>query len=82
MDTEFDLDVTFEEEVDQQLIDSLSQEALLAAIQSLPKELAPAARAILIEKRSFSDVSQDLGIRQPELVRFIHRSKLLITRRL
>ena len=37
---------------------------------------------ILLEKRSYSDVSQELGIRQPELVRAVQRGRAIIARRL
>jgi DNA-binding phage protein len=48
-------------------------------IQDLPADLIAAATGILIEHRTYSDVSQDLGIRQQELVRAVHRAKLLIS---
>ena len=79
VDKEFDLDVTFEQEADEQLIASLSPEKLSQHIQKLPQDLLDAARGILIERRTYSDVSQALGIRQQELVRAIHRAKLLIS---
>jgi len=41
-------------------------------------ELAAVARAILIEKRTMSDVSQELGIRQGELVSRLQRAQLAI----
>jgi hypothetical protein len=33
---------------------------------------------VLVENRTFSDVSQRLAIRQPELVRLLHRAKVQI----
>jgi hypothetical protein len=36
------------------------------------------AQGLLVEKRSMSDVSQDLGIRQAELVMRLYRAKKLI----
>ena len=36
---------------------------------------------ILVDGRTYSDVSQELGIRQPELVRIIQRGKAIILRR-
>jgi DNA-directed RNA polymerase specialized sigma24 family protein len=79
VDREFDLDVTFEEQADEQLIASLSAEKLSKHIQSLPQDLIDAATGILIERRTYSDVSQSLGIRQQELVRAVHRAKLIIS---
>ena len=78
MDKEFDLDVTFEQQADDSLIASLSPENLYKHIQNLPQDLVGAATGILVEKRTYSDVSQELGIRQQELVRAVHRAKLLI----
>ena len=79
MDKEFDLDVTFEQEADEQLIASLSPAELSKYIQNLPQDLIDAATGILIERRTYSDVSQSLGIRQQELVRAVHRAKLIIS---
>jgi DNA-directed RNA polymerase specialized sigma24 family protein len=78
MDREFDLDVTFEEQADEKLIASMTEGELEAAIAKLPHDLIDAAKGILIQRRTYSDVSQELGVRQPELVRAIHRAKLLI----
>lgn len=78
MDKEFDLDVTFEVQANDKLIASMSTSELEEAISNLPHDLIDAARGILIQHRTYSDVSQELGIRQPELVRAIHRAKLLI----
>lgn len=79
MDKEFDLDVTFEQQADEKLIASLSPEKMSKHIQGLPADLVDAATGILIEHRTYSDVSQQLGIRQQELVRAVHRAKLLIS---
>lgn len=79
MDKEFDLDVMFEQEADEKLIASLSPDKLSKLIRNLPQDLVEAATGILIEQRTYSDVSQELGIRQQELVRAIHRAKLLIS---
>ena len=78
MDKEFDLDVTFEQQADDSLIASRSPENIYKHIQNLPQDLVGAATGILVEKRTYSDVSQELGIRQQELVRAVHRAKLLI----
>ena len=79
MDNEFDLDVTFEQQADEELIASISLEKLYEHIQNLPEDLVDSATGILIEHRTYSDVSQELGIRQQELVRAVHRAKLLIS---
>ncbi len=79
MEKDFDLDVTFEETANESLIASLSSADLKKKIDALPHDLIPAATGILVEKRTYSDVSQELGIRQSELVRAIHRAKLLIS---
>jgi DNA-directed RNA polymerase specialized sigma24 family protein len=79
MEPDFDLDVTFEERANEKLVASLSPADLAAAIAKLPAEISAAAHAVLVEKRTYSDVSQALGLRQPELVRAVHRAKLLIS---
>jgi DNA-directed RNA polymerase specialized sigma24 family protein len=79
VDKEFDLDVTFEQQADEKLIASLSPEKLSKQIQNLPQDLVDAATGILIQRRTYSDVSQQLGIRQSELVRAVHRAKLIIS---
>jgi len=77
MSNEFDLDVTFEESEPD--LAHLSLEQLQAAVNALPDALKPVAQGLLIEKRTMSDVSQDLGIRQAELVTRLHRAKLAIS---
>ena len=79
MDQDFDIDVTLEESANESLIGSLSKADIKKKCDSLPHELVEAATAILVDKRTFSDVSQALGIRQPELVRAIHRAKFIIS---
>ena len=79
MDNEFDLDVTFDEQADESLIASLSPEKLSKLIENLPQDLVEAATGILMQRRTYSDVSQELGIRQSELVRAVHRAKVLIS---
>lgn len=49
-----------------------------SAISEMPEPLAVVARAILVEKRTMSDVSQELGIRQGELVSRLQRAQLAI----
>lgn len=72
----FDLDVNFDDEVPD--LSKLSAAELKAAIEQLPEALLAPAMGILYEKRTFSDVSQELGIRQGELVTRIHRAQLAI----
>ena len=74
---EFDLDVSFEG--NQPDLSSVSAEQLAAAIRRLPETLQAVANGLLIDKRTMSDVSQDLGIRQSELVTRLHRATLLIS---
>jgi len=76
MSNEFDLDVTFENgEPD---LSHLTPEQLEAAVEALPLALRAVAKGVLIEKRTMSDISQDLGIRQAELVTRLHRAKQVI----
>jgi DNA-directed RNA polymerase specialized sigma24 family protein len=79
MANEFDLDVTFEENDPD--LSHLSTEQLQAAVNELSDALRPVAQGLLIDKRTMSDVSQDLGIRQAELVTRLHRAKLAISQR-
>jgi len=76
MAKEFDLDVTFEDKEPD--LSHLSPEQLQAAVEGLPEAIRFVARGVLIEKRTMSDVSQDLGIRQAELVTRLHRAKQVI----
>lgn len=73
---EFDLDVTFDEGDPD--LSGYSEQNIRAEIEKLADALAPVARAILLEKRTMSDVSQSLGLRQAELVNRLHRAKLAI----
>jgi hypothetical protein len=73
----FDLDVSFDgEEPD---LSGISADQLEKAVSELPEALESVARPLLIEKRTMSDVSQDLGIRQGELVTRLHRAMLAIS---
>lgn len=76
MSKEFDLDVTFEEREPD--LSQLSARELEVAVSALPEALKHVAYGLLIAKRTMSDVSQDLGIRQAELVSRLHRAKLII----
>jgi DNA-directed RNA polymerase specialized sigma24 family protein len=76
MSNEFDLDVTFEE-VEPDLT-HLSASQLQEAVNHLPTSLRGVAQGLLIDKKTMSDVSQDLGIRQAELVARLHRAKIAI----
>ena len=77
----FDLDVSPEHPVDEAAFAAIERERLLAEIAALPSDLRAGVTGILVDGRSYSDVSQDLGIRQPELVRIVQRGKAIITRR-
>jgi len=76
MANEFDLDVSFEE--NEPDLSSISEAELGKAISQLPDAIRDVAYGLLIEKRTMSDVSQALGIRQAELVTRLHRAKQLI----
>jgi DNA-directed RNA polymerase specialized sigma24 family protein len=76
MANEFDLDVTFDE--NEPDLSQLTPEQLEAAVEGLPEAIRSVARGVLIEKRTMSDVSQDLGIRQAELVTRLHRAKQVL----
>jgi DNA-directed RNA polymerase specialized sigma24 family protein len=73
----FDLDISFEGE-DNPDLSKLKAADLKLAISELPDELAEVAMGVLFEKRTMSDVSQALGIRQGELVTRLHRAQLAI----
>jgi len=76
MSKEFDLDVSFDEgEPD---LSKLTTEQLKVAVEALPEAIRLVARGVLIEKRTMSDISQDLSIRQAELVTRLHRAKQVI----
>ncbi|NDC47738.1 MAG: hypothetical protein EBZ61_01405 [Micrococcales bacterium] len=76
MANEFDLDVTFEEgEPD---LSGFTKEQIAHEVSKLPEAIAKVAYGLLIEERTMSDVSQELGIRQAELVARLHRAKTLI----
>jgi DNA-directed RNA polymerase specialized sigma24 family protein len=76
MSREFDLDVSFDEgEPD---LSKLTTEQLKEAVEALPEAIRSVARGVLIERRTMSDISQDLGIRQAELVTRLHRAKQMI----
>lgn len=76
MSSEFDLDVNFEDaEPD---LSSFSKEQLAAEIKKLPEAISKVAYGLIIEERTMSDVSQELGIRQAELVTRLYRAKQII----
>jgi DNA-directed RNA polymerase specialized sigma24 family protein len=80
---EFDLDVVDGEDAPhRQLVAALTSAELEAAITHLPHDLRAVATGVLGQGRTYSDVSQELCIRQPELVRAVHRSRALIARSL
>jgi len=74
----FDLDISFDEDNDADL-SKIPAEQLLSAIETLPESLKDVAMGIFYQKRTLSDVSQDLGIRQSELVTRLHRAGLAIS---
>ena len=73
----FDLDVSFDG--DEPDLSTIPADKLEAAVAELPDALQAVAHALLIEKRTMSDVSQALGIRQGELVSRLHRAMLSIS---
>lgn len=77
----FDLDVSPEHPIDDAAFAALDRDRLVAEIAQLPSDLRAGMQGILVDGRTYSDVSQDLGIRQPELVRVIQRGKAIIARR-
>jgi DNA-directed RNA polymerase specialized sigma24 family protein len=76
MSENFDLDVTFDEQEPD--LSHLSESDLLQAVERLPEALRGVAMGLLVEKRTMSDVSQELAIRQAELVTRLHRAKQII----
>ena len=74
----FDLDISFDED-DDAMISKIPAQKLLDAIETRPDSLKDVALGILYQRRTFSDVSQDLGIRQSELVARLHRAQLAIS---
>lgn len=78
---DFDLDVIDAEDAHREhLVAALTAADLEASIARLPHDLQAAATGVLLQGRTYSDVSQELGIRQPELVRALHRSRAIIVR--
>lgn len=73
----FDLDISFDDDETPD-ISKIPAAQLKAAIDQLPEALRDVAMGILYEKRTMSDVSQALGIRQGELVTRLHRAQLAI----
>lgn len=73
---DFDLDVTFDEDDVAPDLSGVSESDLVSSIAKLPHNLSDVATLVLVEKRTLSDVSQRLAIRQPELVRRLHRAKV------
>ncbi|GAA1684714.1 hypothetical protein GCM10009792_00710 [Microcella alkalica] len=78
-DDDFDLDVVDHEDARlEQLVAGLDAADLATSIARLPHDLQAAATGVLVQRRRYSDVSQELGIRQAELVRAVHRARHLI----
>ena len=82
MSSFFDLDISFDDELEPADLSKIPAKKLLAAIEVLPTPLKDVAMGILYERRTFSDVSQKLGIRQSELVTRLHRAHLFIAMQL
>ena len=78
MSSFFDLDISFPDDGEKPDTSKIPAETLKLAIETLPDSLASVAMGVLYEKRTMSDVSQDLGIRQSELVSRLHRAQLAI----
>lgn len=76
MSENFDLDVTFDDQEPD--LSHLSESELLQAVERLPEALRGVAKGLLVEKRTMSDVSQELAIRQAELVTRLRRAKQII----
>jgi DNA-directed RNA polymerase specialized sigma24 family protein len=80
-DDDYDLDVVDPEDARlEQLVAALNPADLEAAIARLPHDLQAAATGVLVQHRTYSDVSQELGIRQPELVRALRRARGIMAR--
>lgn len=65
---------------DDEAIRRMPRADLELGVAALPAALRAPARAVLLQGRSYSDASQDLGIRQAELVRALQRARSLILR--
>lgn len=74
----FDLDHSLDSDISD--FTSLSPEVLEEKIRHLPDLQAQVARAVLVDKRTMSDVSQALAIRQSELVSLLNRAMLTLGR--
>lgn len=79
MSNQYDLDLAFTDEAAEPDLSTLTDAELASAVASLPLALREVAIGILVEKRTMSDVSQALGIRQSELVTRLHRAKTVIS---
>ena len=82
MSSNFDLDLSFDDEVASADLSGVSAEETARQVELLPVALREVARAILVEGRTMSDVSQALSIRQSELVTRLHRAKQQIAENL
>ena len=74
----FDLDHSLDSDIAD--FTSLPPEALEEKIRHLPDLQAQVARAVLVDKRTMSDVSQAFAIRQSELVSLLNRAMLTLGR--
>lgn len=78
MNSFFDIDISSDDDSNPPDVSKIPAKKLLEAIESLPIGLKEVSMGIFYEKRTFSDVSQELGIRQSELVSRLHRAQLAI----
>jgi DNA-directed RNA polymerase specialized sigma24 family protein len=72
----FDLDHSLDSEISD--FTSLSPEVLEEKISQLPGLQAEVARAVLVDQRTMSDVSQAFAMRQSELVSLLNRAMLTL----
>ncbi len=73
---DFDLDQTTSGDEELRLaVAALSADALSERIEALPADLRPLAIGVHVEGRTLSDVSQELGMRQAEVVRGLRRAR-------
>ena len=82
MNSEYDLDLSFDEQPVEVDLTAISASVLVAEIAKLPAALQGVASGVLVELRTMSDISQSLGIRQSELVTRLYRAKQQIAENL
>ena len=76
---DFDLDQTISGDEELRLaVAALSSAELSARIEALNPDLRPLAIGVHVQGRTLSDVSQELGMRQAEVVRGLRRARRAI----